>query len=203
MKRRAYVTTGGAIVATCLAGCLGGGSGDDGGSDDGDAGDNGDAVDDEDAGDNGDATDDGETGDGDDGETGNGDDGVPGVIEGNGNEVPGNEGDDGGPGDVEDRVEAFVAAIDDGDEERVNGMLAREGETDPWTLGEQARMEGFGLEVTEIERLEESGDRITVAVTVRITGQSEFSTTETTEYELRAIDGEWKVWDITVRTPSP
>jgi hypothetical protein len=200
MKRRVYVTTGGAIVATCLAGCLGGSSGDNGGSDDGEAGDessgdNGDATDDGDAGDNGDATD--------DGETGNGDDGVPGVIEGNGNEVPGDEGDDGGPGDVEDRIEAFVAAIDDGDEERVNGMLAREGETDPWTLGEQARMEGFGLEVMEIERLEESGDRVSVAVTVRITGQSELSTTETTEYELRAIDGEWKVWDVTVRTPSP
>jgi len=191
MKRRAYVTTGGAIVVTCLAGCLGGGSSDedpsdDGGSDDGDTGDNGD---------NGDAAD--------DGGTGNGDDGVPGVIEGNGNEVPGEEENGGGPGDIEDRVEAFVAAIDDGDEERVNGMLAREGETDPWTLGEQARMEGFDLAVTEIERLEESGDRISVAVTVRITGRGEFSTTERTEYELRAIDGEWKVWDVTVRTPSP
>lgn len=113
-------------------------------------------------------------------------------------------GDNGGDSsEIEQRVEEFVAAIDEGDEDRVNGMIAREGETDPWRVDQRARMGGIDLAVERIELLEESGDRATVAVTTSITGQTGFAETEHTEYELRSIDGEWKVWNVTGSDNAP
>ena len=95
--------------------------------------------------------------------------------------------------DVESAAEGFVSAMDSGDHEAVNEMIADDGEMDEWEPADAAVMEEMDVEMTEFELLEEEDERAEVDMTIRMTNDMTDAVTVT--YELRQIDGEWKFWE--------
>lgn len=94
----------------------------------------------------------------------------------------------------EDVVEEFVDRIDDGDHNGVNELIADDGEMDPWTAEDAAFLEAVDVELTNLEIDEESDSQVFAATTIRME-HGDTLETETTEYELRDVDGDWRFWD--------
>lgn len=96
--------------------------------------------------------------------------------------------------DVEGTVETFVGRIDDGDHEAVNELIAEDGEMDEWTPEDAAFLEEWDVELTNVDIVEETEDQAFVDTTVRFERGDDLET-DTIEYELRRVDGEWLFWD--------
>ena len=94
--------------------------------------------------------------------------------------------------DLEDVAEEFVSAMDDGDHETVNDLIADDGEMDKWEPADAAVLEEYDVEHTNFEIVEEDDDRAEVHMTIRTT--NDVTDAFTVTYELRQVDGEWKFW---------
>lgn len=95
--------------------------------------------------------------------------------------------------EAERAMERFLAAIREYDTERVNDLVADDGEIDRWGRREVRNLSVFEPRLVEFEIVEESETAVTADVTVGIRG-SATDGEETIRYEFREVDGEWKLW---------
>ncbi|MFB6083040.1 MAG: hypothetical protein ABEJ94_02205 [Halorientalis sp.] len=113
---------------------------------------------------------------------------------GDGTESPANETDSGGPEAV---VERFFDALDDGDIERVNGLLYGNASTE--RIGENVRetVSNTSFSVRELETREATAQRATVHVVYAMTDERRGETVaKEATFELRTGGDGWKIRDV-------
>jgi flagellin FlaB len=99
------------------------------------------------------------------------------------------------PGGLEGTAQAFVTAVDNGNRERVNELIADEGEMDSWSAEDRSYAAENSYEMTDFAVVERDGDVAKVDITMRVS-DGQVTETTTVRYELHRIDGEWKFWNV-------
>jgi len=114
-----------------------------------------------------------------------------GETDGNGDGEPSRDVDE----TAEEAIARFIDALNAGDTESVNGMLHPEGRLDEVPEQEGERLADSEISIESTEVVEEEEERAVVRVTlVAVSPEGEETTTEE-DWELRVLDGEWRVWD--------
>lgn len=90
----------------------------------------------------------------------------------------------------ESTARTYVKALDAGDRDAVNDLIAVEGTLDTWSSSEFDWVVAFDFEFVGFEAYDENEDKVLGDVTMTIDGN-----TGTVEYEFRRIEGEWLVWE--------
>lgn len=105
--------------------------------------------------------------------------------------------DDGGGevGDPEEAITRFIQALDEGDLDTVNGMLHPDGNLQEIPEEDANQLEAGELTVESTEVREETEDRAVVRVTIAAQSPEGEERTIEEDWELRPLDGEWRVWD--------
>jgi len=102
------------------------------------------------------------------------------------------EQDDGGP---EETVTQLIQSLDDGDLETVNGMLHPDGNLQEIPEQQAEQLTQSGLTVEETEVIEETEERAVVRATVTAQSPEGQQRTIENDWELRLLNGQWRVWD--------
>lgn len=115
-----------------------------------------------------------------------------------GDDESGDNGDESDPGDPEDIFEEYVERTDDGDFEGINEELyADEAEGEDWIEEDVDYLQAVDFEKTDIDTLERDDDVAKVEVSFRIDYPEDGEERMHTDvFELRVVDGEWRLWDI-------
>jgi len=90
----------------------------------------------------------------------------------------------------ESTARTYVKALDAGDRDAVNDLIAAEGTLDTWSSSEFDWVGAFDFEFVGFEAYDEDDDNVLGDVTMTIDGN-----TRTVEFEFRRIEGEWLVWE--------
>lgn len=84
----------------------------------------------------------------------------------------------------------YVEALDAGDRDAVNELIATDGAIDTWSSSEFDWVEAFDFEFVGFDLLEENDGYVRGNITMTIDGN-----TGAVKYEFRRIEGEWLVWE--------
>jgi hypothetical protein len=90
---------------------------------------------------------------------------------------------------AEAAAEAYVAALDDGDKEKANGLIADGGQLEPWSDQDLEWVQAFPIELVDFAVTERQGDSVVAELTIRLA-----DATEPVTYEFRRVENGWKLW---------
>lgn len=184
MERRKYIVTIGALgISSSLSGC----SGDDGSDDqEGDSPDN--ETNSEDSAENGNESAQEDSSDEEKSEETDGQDNAE-------------ENNLIAETDIEDVINKYFTAIEEGDQEEANALVADDGEMDGVSDEEATRFKEYQYELRRTENFDINQDSALVDAYVHISTNG-FNNTIIVRFELRPIDGSWKLW-MSEEQPQP
>jgi hypothetical protein len=91
---------------------------------------------------------------------------------------------------AEAAADAYVTALNDGDKEEANELIADAGQLDPWSDRDFRWVQAFSVELLDFEVTRREDDSVVAELTVRMAGAIEPVT-----YEFRRVDNGWKLWE--------
>jgi hypothetical protein len=86
-------------------------------------------------------------------------------------------------------ADAYVAALNDGDKETANELIADTGQLEPWSEQDLEWVQAFSIELVDFAVTERQDDSVVAKLTIRLA-----DATEPVTYEFRRAENGWKLW---------